>query len=71
MYRQAKVSICSSGVTARGATFKAGRIDSNARFRPATEIRKVCEWLRRQAIASITTMIVALVINNGASAIKC
>lgn len=24
MYRQAKLSICSSGVTASGATFKAG-----------------------------------------------
>ena len=71
MYRQAKVSICSNGVTARGATFRAGRIDSKARFRPATEIRKVCEWLRRQAIASITTIMVRLVINSGASAIKC
>ncbi|MNN29775.1 hypothetical protein D3C81_1433920 [compost metagenome] len=71
MYRQANESICSNGVTARGATFKAGRIDSNARFRPATDSRKVWEWLRRQAIASITTMIVALVINSGASAIKC
>lgn len=71
MYRQANWSICSNGVTARGVTFRAGRIDSNARFRPATDSRKVCEWLRRQAIASITTMMVRLVINSGASAIKC
>jgi hypothetical protein len=58
MYRQAKLSMVSSGVTASGATFSAGRIDSRARFRPTVDSRKVCEWLRFQAIASITTTVV-------------
>ncbi|MNO01817.1 hypothetical protein D3C81_2220630 [compost metagenome] len=71
MYRQANLSMVSSGVTARGTTFNTGRIDSRARFRPTVDSRKVCEWLRRQAIASITTTTVMVVISSGASAIKC
>src|SRR5476651_1244514 len=71
MYSSAKSSTINSGVTASGATLSAGIIDSKARFKPATEIRKVCEWLRRHAIASITTTTVRLEISSGASAIKC
>ncbi|MCY1442535.1 hypothetical protein D9M71_589090 [compost metagenome] len=71
MYRQANLSMVISEVTASGATLSAGRSDSRARFRPTVDSRKVCEWLRFQAIASITTTVVMVVISIGANAMKC
>ncbi|MNV89060.1 hypothetical protein D3C71_1833240 [compost metagenome] len=65
------MSTNSSGVTCNGATPSAGMIDSKARLRPSTESTKVRLWLRFQAMASITTMIVALMTNSGSRAMKC
>ncbi|MNJ05060.1 hypothetical protein D3C73_1661420 [compost metagenome] len=50
---------------------RAGRMEIRARLRPMTERPKVQEWCRFQAMASMTTTMVAQVTSSGRRAIRC